>query len=233
MNRERQSYLIRNLLFDLDGTLVDSSETVCAALAFALERAGLAPPEPAVVRSFIGRPLLEIFSEDFDMDPAATATAITHYRNRYRELGRDGSRLYDHVEECLAELGRAGFALYVATVKPDMIAERVLGDFGLRAHFRGVCGSSMDGSRRHKVDVIGHALGSNALMPSASLMIGDRAEDVFGARTHGLDTIGAAYGYGGAEELAAAGALHVASGFDEVAELVLGELSSGRQGAMQ
>ena len=56
--------MIRNLLFDLDGTLVDSSGTITQSLSFALERAGVAVPPAAALRAFIGRPLLDIFLLD-------------------------------------------------------------------------------------------------------------------------------------------------------------------------
>jgi phosphoglycolate phosphatase len=213
--------MIRNLLFDLDGTLVDSSGTIATALEYALKRAGVPAPEPARLRSFIGRPLLDIFMHYFGMDAAGAERAIGHYRMRYERLGRNGSRVYDHVPECLIALGRAGFRLYVATVKPAPIAERVLGDFSLRELFAGVAGSSLDSTRRHKRDIIGHALETFALPAQRSLMIGDRAEDVLGARHHGLDAIAVAYGFGAREELEAAQPLHVAAGFDEVAAWLL------------
>lgn len=213
--------MIRNLLFDLDGTLVDSSGTITQSLGFALERAGVAVPTAAAVRAFIGRPLLDIFRDDFGMDDGAAEQAIAHYRSHYDRLGREGTRVYDGVAERLPDLQRAGFHLFVATVKPGPIAERVLRDFGLDAHFRGISGSTLDNERRRKADIIGHALTSHALAAPRSLMIGDRAEDVFGARQHGVAAIGVAYGYGGHEELTRAGALHVAGSFAEVARLLL------------
>ncbi|MEJ8567040.1 HAD hydrolase-like protein [Elongatibacter sediminis] len=217
--------MIRNLLFDLDGTLVDSSGTISAALIHALERAGSEPPDAGAVRAFIGRPLLEIFSEDFGMDEHSARRAIDDYRAQYARLGREGSRVYAHVEEGLAALADAGFRLYVATVKPENIADRVLRDFGLRSRFSGIAGSSLDSQRRHKADIIAHALEVNALAPHRSLMIGDRAEDVNGARQHGIDAIGVAYGFGGRAELDAAGARQVVDGFDEVTALALSECS--------
>lgn len=212
---------IGNLLFDLDGTLVDSRGTISAALVFALRRAGVPPPEPHAVRAFIGRPLLDILQLDFALPEARALAAIEDYRAHYADLGREGSSLYQRAAEQIERLAGAGYRLYLATVKPEPVAERVLNDFGLRTRFLGIAGSSLDSSRRYKADIIRHALDTFGLDPARSLMIGDRDEDIGGARRHGLRAVGAGWGYGGMDELRAAGAEHVAAGFDDLADYLL------------
>jgi phosphoglycolate phosphatase len=91
----------------------------------------------------------------------------------------------------------------VATVKPTPIAEKVLTDLDLRSHFDGVAGASMGPERRDKSSIIAWAMESFALQSEHSIMVGDRDQDVHGARANGLRAVGVTYGFGSAEEIAA------------------------------
>ena len=195
---------IHTVLFDLDGTLVDSSGAIQASLTYALGRAGLAWPKSLCVRSMIGLPLVDIFSRHFDIVGDPAERAIADYREHYDAEARTGTRVYDHVEETLETLQRRGRRMVLATVKPTAIAEKVLEEMGLAAWFSGVAGSSMDHARREKGDIIRHALQCFSLNPAHSAMVGDRRQDVLGARANGLAAVGVTYGFGSREELAAA-----------------------------
>ena len=113
---------------------------------------------------------------------------------------------YPGVPELLRDLKAAGKELLVATSKPEAMAVQVLEHFGLAQYFEQICGapSSAPDSAR-KADVVRRALGG-AADPSRAVMVGDRRHDVEGARENGLPCIGVLYGYGGREELEAAGA---------------------------
>jgi phosphoglycolate phosphatase len=198
-----------NLLFDLDGTLVDSSATIAAALAFALERSGLGGFGGRDVTALIGRPLLDIFEGEFGLGRAPALRAVDLYREQYDRLAHAGTRVYPGVEHLLAELQQAGFRLLAATVKPTRIARSVLSGMSLQAYFSDVAGASLGPERRDKCSIIAHAVGRLELDPARSLMIGDRREDIAGARANGLQAIGVSYGFGSMEELRAADPLCV------------------------
>lgn len=87
----------------------------------------------------------------------------------------------------------------VATSKPTAFAEKILRHFGIRTLFDEVVGSHLDGSRSVKTEVIAHALGRYPGIHS--VMIGDRAQDITGARNNTIDSIGVTYGYGSLAEL--------------------------------
>lgn len=195
---------IHTVLFDLDGTLVDSSGAIGASLAHALERAGVPWPAGLEVRSLIGLPLVDIFSGHFGLAGQPAERAIADYRAHYDAEARAGTRVYDHVEQTLEALCRGDRRLVLATVKPTAIAAKVLEEMGLAAWFSGVAGSSMDHARRDKGDIIHHALRRFGLDAAHAVMVGDRRQDIVGARRNGLAAVGVTWGFGSREELEAA-----------------------------
>ncbi len=142
--------LIRNVLFDLDGTLVDSSRTISASIDYALERVGSGAAGRIPAEAVIGLPLLDIFRDSYGMSHQLAKSAIAHYREHYDSLQQAGSVIYEDVVEVLSTLKAGGLSLYVATVKPTEIAEKVLYDLHLAPHFDGVAGASMGPERRDK-----------------------------------------------------------------------------------
>jgi len=92
---------------------------------------------------------------------------------------------------------------YAATSKPTVFAERILVHFGIRDYFHTVAGSFLDGTRTDKSEIIGYVLRHNEIVQREAAMIGDRKHDLIGAFNNGIASIGAAYGYGTVEELAA------------------------------
>lgn len=200
---------IRNVLFDLDGTLVDSSRTIGMSIDFALQAMAVENARDRPIETVIGRPLLDIFRGEYGMTDAQAYRAIDIYRDYYDSLNQQGTRVYENIREVLQALRSAGYRLYVATVKPASIAEKVLTDLDLRYFFDGISGSSLDSTRRDKSSIIAHALRTFGLDPLQSLMIGDRDQDILGARDHGMPAVGVAYGFGSREELHAASPAHV------------------------
>jgi phosphoglycolate phosphatase len=196
---------LKNLLFDLDGTLVNSSRTIAVCIDYALDKLGAVPDKAPSVETWIGLPLFDIFRDHFGLEQQPAETAIAHYREHYEFLAQAGSEVYDGIHEALSGLREAGFRLYIATVKPTPVAEKVLGDLGLRAYFDGVAGASTGHERRDKASIIAHALAEFGLEPHRSLMIGDRDQDVLGARQNGLPCVAVTWGFGSTGELERAG----------------------------
>lgn len=217
----RPAGTIRNVLFDLDGTLVDSSQTISASIDHALESvgAGTAPRVPA--REVIGLPLLDIFQDSYGMSHSLAEIAIAHYREYYDSLKQAGSVIYEDVDAVLATLKSAGLGLYIATVKPTGIAEKVLADLQLAKHFDGVAGASMGPERRDKSSIIAHALQEFGLDPLSSLMVGDRDQDIDGARDNGMAAIAVTWGFGSEAELRSSHPQHMVARSQEIVPLLL------------
>ena len=212
---------IHNILFDLDGTLVDSSAAIRASLDHALQRLGSGWPADMAIESVIGMALVDILRERFGITGDLAEAGVQHYREHYDVHAQSHSCVYDQIGDVLPQLRCAGCRLFVATVKPGPIAEKVLQDMGLSPWFSGVAGSSMDHSRREKSAIIEHALREFDLAPEHSVMVGDRAQDIEGARRNGLRAVGVTWGFGSPEELAAAGPDHIVHRSGELAPLLL------------
>ena len=132
--------------------------------------------------------------------------ALTIYRSRYSTEGLFEAVVYDGVKETLADLRAAGARLFLCTAKPLVYAERILSHFDLERHFEAAYGDELGGRFQDKADLVAHILKSEELEADDCCMWGDREHDVLAASRHGIPTIGALWGYGGADELRAAGA---------------------------
>jgi phosphoglycolate phosphatase len=202
------------LLVDLDGTLTDPAEGIIGCFRLALESLGKAAPPSADLGWVIGPPLRECFAEFLGGGDPEEALEV--YRSRYSTGGLFEAVVYDGVDEALAELHAAGTRLFLCTAKPIVYAERILSHFNLARHFERAYGDELDGRFQDKSDLVARILHEQALDPADCCMWGDRKHDVLAASRHAIPTIGALWGYGGAEELRAAGAAALCASPPEV-----------------
>lgn len=201
---------MRNVLFDLDGTLTDPGEGITACFRYALERLGRACPPAEELARYIGPPIRPAFGEMLQSEDARLVEeAVAAYRERFATVGLYENRVYDGVPEMLAGLRSAGFLLFVATSKPQPYAEEVLRHFSLDSYFEDVQGNELGGRLDDKAELVRELLTRRGLRAEQSSMVGDRRHDVRAARANGLRSVGVTYGYGGEEELRNAGADHV------------------------
>jgi phosphoglycolate phosphatase len=195
------------VLFDLDGTLTDSSAGITGCIRHALGRLGRPCPEDDVLAAYIGPPLRGTFSTLLGTtDPALIDTALSHYRARYDETGLYENRLYDGVPEMLEGAARLADAMFVTTAKLQPAATRIVAHFDLARHFAGVYGAGLDGRFDRKVDLLAHLLETGVIRAENSIMVGDRGLDITAAKINRLRSIGALWGFGDHRELADAGA---------------------------
>ncbi|HVX18762.1 MAG TPA: HAD hydrolase-like protein [Acidimicrobiales bacterium] len=211
------------VLFDFDGTLVDSSDVIVAALRVALERGGVAHAhlDPAELGGHIGVPLPVLLPE-LGIPPAGVSASILAFQAYFAEHGPAGTTPYAGAARLLDELTAAGVALAVATAKPRRVAQEVIDHLGWSAKFAVLAGANDDESGGAKDEVIGRALAAltdDRAVPldiAGVVMVGDRASDIAGAHHHGIAAIGVRWGYGSRRELEGAGPFAVA---DDVAHL--------------
>ena len=187
------------ILFDVDGTLIDSAPGILNTLEIVFRDMGVDLTN-VNLRRYIGPPLRKSFAEHFS-DPAKIEEATERYRMIYHEKGSHEGGVYPGVPEMLRRLKDAGFTLCTATCKPTEVVTPILEEQGIAGYFAFVGGASMDESRDTKTDVIRHVLRQPALQGERALMVGDRSDDMQGAANCGLDAAGVLYGYGSREEL--------------------------------
>jgi phosphoglycolate phosphatase len=198
---------MKDIFFDLDGTLTDPREGITRSIAYALERLGIEPPPLDALTFAIGPPLRASLAKLVGSDARdVVERALALYRERFADVGLFENQPYEGIGEALEVLGARGARLYVATSKPLVFARRIVEHFGLDAHFIAVHGCELDGTREDKRDLLAHLLAEHALDPRDAVMIGDRGVDMSAARLHGLRAVGALWGFGSREELESAGA---------------------------
>ena len=208
------------LLFDLDGTLTDSTEGILNCLIYAIERMGFEVPEDTNI--FLGPPIRQSFAEFLGMNGEQVDEAVRIFRERYSDTGLFENRVYDGIPGMLERLKSGGKRLMVATSKPQVYAVRIFERFGLAQYFEIVGGAELDGSRDYKDEVIEYVLAKAGITDrSTVLMIGDRRQDVLGAHKTDIECMGILWGYGSGEELTQAGADYIARTPQEAADMLL------------
>jgi phosphoglycolate phosphatase len=147
--------------------------------------------------------------------------ALTIYREQYSATGLYDCAVYPGVIAMLDELRARNILMYIATSKRRDFAERVVDYLGLRPYLRGVYGAEPGGGLDRKQDLLAHILNVERLSADTCVMIGDRLHDIEAAHANRMHSIGALWGYGGREELEAAGANAIAAMPGDVVQLVV------------
>jgi phosphoglycolate phosphatase len=212
-----------SILFDLDGTIVDSAPGITSTLAYTFEELGRPVPGPAELLAYVGPPILDSFRERAGMSMGEAAAALAIYRPRYLEIGALDSTVFPGVADVLKAVHAAGIPLSLATSKPETPAKLILSHYGLLDEFDVITGASDDEVRSSKADVVAEALVRLAAIGadlSRPVLVGDRKHDVEGAAANGIPTIFVDWGYGGAEEQA--GAIAVMPTPADLQKLLLG-----------
>lgn len=212
----------QTILFDLDGTLVDSGEGILKCAELALRHFDLPIPSPDEMRTFVGPPLRDSFTR-FGCTPEQAQEAIRVYRARYTTVGKFEGFVYPAIPALLDRLKKEGLRLFVATSKPENTSVEILEHFGLAHYFEKIAGAALDKSRATKAEVIAYLLAEVGTLEGA-LMVGDTAYDVLGSAAHGIPCAGVSWGYGQVAEMEAAGAACIACTADELHAFIKGAL---------
>lgn len=204
-------------LFDLDGTLTDPGIGITNSVMYALDKYGIRVADRSELYPFVGPPLGESFQKYYGFSEKEAARAITYYREYFRKDGIFENTVYDGIPELLRQLKAKGVTVALATSKPHEFAVRILEHFDLMQYFDHVGAATMDGRICKKADVIAHLLDRLDTQDKSSvLMVGDRAQDIDGAKANNLDSAGVLWGYGSYDELHNAGAEYLVSSPSEL-----------------
>jgi phosphoglycolate phosphatase len=205
------------LVFDWDGTLMDSAPHIVACVQGAIAELGLESRDPEAIRGIIGLSL-DVAIETLypGADPAFHARFIDGYRHHYLESNPTPSTPFPGSEGLLAALDEAGYLLAIATGKSRRGLVRALDTTGFRRYFHASRCADDAPSKPHPgmLEQLMEELGA---APGATLMIGDTDFDLEMARNAGVDAVGVTYGAHPRERLAAAAPLAL---FDALGELL-------------
>lgn len=218
----------RYILFDLDGTITDSSEGITKSVQHALNKLGIEENDQAMLRRFIGPPLDESFEKFYGLDKETALKAVDYYRERYSDKGIYENVLFDGIDTLLAALKEDGYIVALATCKPEIYVPRILEYFNVGRYFDVAVGSELEGGeRRHKNQVIDEVfvrLSKAGLLEnddittakSKAIMIGDRKDDILGAKASGIESMGVRYGFAEEQELEIAGADYIVETVEDI-----------------
>jgi phosphoglycolate phosphatase len=216
--------MTRLIVFDCDGTLVDSQQLIVEAARRTLLAHDLEPLAADAIRAVIGLSLdLALSKLVPETDARTLASLVETYRIIWRALRAQGVRepLFPRAREVLGALDRRGHLLGVATGKSRPGLIDVLDHHGLRALFVSLQTADRHPSKPHP-SMLEAAMRETGSEPRATLMVGDTSFDMEMARAAGARAIGVAWGYHPSALLEAAGAETVVHGFDELLDLASG-----------
>jgi len=191
------------VLFDLDGTLLDTAGDIALALSRAFADHGHEGPAPAAVRQMIGKgaPVLverAVLAQGLNLDAAGRAALLErffHHYGRLQELDECEAEPYAGAREALVTLHEAGLPLAVVTNKYHRFAVGLLQRLDLARHLRVVVGGDTCERRKPDPMPLHHACTQLGVAPADALMVGDSANDVEAARAAGMPVVLVPYGY--------------------------------------
>lgn len=197
------------VLFDLDGTIVDSAPGIFHCFEHTFRMMHRESPGREAMRPFLGPPLDETFRDALGMSGDDLQRAVAIYRAEYAAGGAITAELYPGVMTVVRAVRAAGIPVALATSKVESGVRMVLRHFGLDDDFDVLGTATDDDTRSGKADVVQFALESlddAGADISRVVLVGDRIHDVDGAAAHGIDSILVEWGYGNPTEWDAAGA---------------------------
>jgi 2-phosphoglycolate phosphatase len=196
---------IRGLVFDLDGTLVDSYEAITASLNHACSHFGLEPLPAAKVRLMVGRGLEQLIASVLGQD--RTGEGVRLFREHYAVNWGAGTHALPGAADAVRELERRGYRMAVASNKPARFSRAILADCGMLLWFGAVEGPDTAGVTKPEPTMVRRCLHTLGLEAAETLYVGDMVLDVETARRAGLRVALVPGGSSPPEELQATGEL--------------------------
>jgi len=210
------------VVFDLDGTLVDSYDALHASVNHTRRECGLDPLPMATVKSMVGDGLASLLERVFaPEDVPADAQRI--FEEHYETVCCSASRLLDGVAETLERLHSAGATMAVCTNKPTSFSVRIIEHLGLDVFVPVVLGPDAAGARKPAAEHVNATIERAGGNVERALFVGDMTIDIEAARNAGIDVAVIPTGAVGIETLRAASADYYLDSFSDLQRIVLGD----------
>jgi phosphoglycolate phosphatase len=191
---------VGTIVFDLDGTLVDTAPDLISALNVILEREGMPPVPLHQARTMIGAGARRLLERGLELDGRAASLAdidrlTTDFIDYYAAHIADASRPFEGLEATLDDLAAAGYRFAVCTNKLEWLSKRLLDRLGLSARFSAICGADTFGVSKPDPAILRETVARAGGHLSSAIMVGDAGPDVGVARRAGIPVIGVSFGY--------------------------------------
>jgi phosphoglycolate phosphatase len=190
----------RTVVFDLDGTLVDTAPDLISALNFILDREGLPPVPLKSARTMIGAGVRRLLERGLEVDGRnASVEDINRltddFIDYYAAHIADASRPFEGLETALDDLQAQGYRFAVCTNKLEWLSRRLLDRLGLSARFAAICGADTFGISKPDPAILQQTVARAGGQLSTTIMVGDAGPDIGVARRAGIPVIGVEFGY--------------------------------------
>jgi phosphoglycolate phosphatase len=191
---------VRTVVFDLDGTLVDTAPDLIKALNFVLDREGLPPVPLHSARNMIGAGARRLIARGLEVEGrVATPADITRltgdFIDYYAAHIADGSRPFEGLEDALDDLAGRGYQFAVCTNKLEWLSKRLLDQLGLSARFAAICGADTFGVSKPDPAILQQTVARAGGELASTVMVGDAGPDVGVARRAGVPVVCVEFGY--------------------------------------
>ena len=192
--------LSRIIVFDLDGTLVDTAPDLIAALNHVLDREGLPPVPLKSARNMIGAGARKLIERGLELDGRTMTTddvsrLMKDFIAYYADHIADASRPFEGLETALDDLEAQGFRFAVCTNKLEWLSKLLLEKLDLSRRFAAICGADTFGVSKPDPTILRQTVARAGGQLPESIMVGDAGPDVGVARRAGIPVIGVAFGY--------------------------------------
>jgi phosphoglycolate phosphatase len=192
--------LLRTVVFDLDGTLVDTAPDLIAALNYVLDREGLPPLPFESARNMIGAGARKLIERGLEVEgrvmTADDLNRLTRdFIDYYADHIADASRPFEGLEAALDDLAAQGCRFAVCTNKLEWLSKRLLDQLGLSGRFAAICGADTFGVAKPDPIILQQTVAQAGGAIAATIMVGDAGPDVGVARRTGVPVIGVEFGY--------------------------------------
>ncbi len=210
------------VIFDFDGTVVDTGEGILKSLQYSFQQMNHEVPDMSDLKKFIGPPIHYSYTHYYGISEDEVGMYIKKYRERYTEKGIYECALYEGFLELIYALKEKGVKIGIASSKPQRLIYAVADYLKITDLFDAIVGVKIDDSNHstktglvlESMDMLG------ATDKSKVLMVGDRLYDIDGARGAGVDSCGVLWGYGNEEEFKEHGAAFIVEKPSDIEKLI-------------
>jgi phosphoglycolate phosphatase len=190
----------RTIVFDLDGTLVDTAPDLINALNYILAREGMPPVPLQSARMMIGAGARKLLERGLELDGRNVALEELDRLTRdfiayYADHIADASRPFEGLESALDDLAGRGYRFAVCTNKLEWLSKLLLDRLGLSARFAAICGADTFGIAKPDPTILRQTVARAGGEMASTVMVGDAGPDIGVARRAGVPVIGVTFGY--------------------------------------
>jgi len=207
--------MYKNIIFDADGTLLDSLPGIMAGFNYALEKRGMTPLTAKQVRPFMGPSIMDSLVTSLGFSKEDAKKALDDYREFYWDKGYKMCKFYDGIPSLLDNLKKDGKILCVATNKPQPFIELILKEKGYFDYFTVIAGADVSETTTDKTPLV-----KKANIDPSSVMVGDRYVDIIAAKKVGIDSIGVLWGAAEDGEFEIYPPTHIAKDMTELYKII-------------